>query len=91
MGLDSVELIMEIEEHFDINFEDRIAQQMETVGDVLRIVLAKVQAKNDDSEDKSLSEPEVLLQLQKIIARSGGVQIERVTLDARIVSDLGIN
>jgi acyl carrier protein len=39
MGLDSAELVMEIEEAFDIRIPDEVAEKMVTVGDVYRYVL----------------------------------------------------
>jgi hypothetical protein len=41
MGLDTVELVMEIEEAFDISIPDDRASKMLTVGDVYEFILEK--------------------------------------------------
>jgi hypothetical protein len=41
MGLDTVELVMEIEEAFDISIPDERASKMLTVGDVYEFLLEK--------------------------------------------------
>jgi acyl carrier protein len=38
-----VDLILDVEDHFDIRLEDADMQQMETVGDALRIIDQKLQ------------------------------------------------
>jgi len=47
MGLDSVELIMNIEETFDLTIPDQEAEKFQTVGDIYRYVLERIQV--DDS------------------------------------------
>ena len=42
MGLDSVEILMEIEDVFDIQLEDAEAEKMRTPGDLIESVLSKV-------------------------------------------------
>jgi hypothetical protein len=42
MGLDSVELVMAVEEQFGITISDEEAQEMRTVGDMYQCVLGKV-------------------------------------------------
>jgi len=44
MGLDAVEMIMEVEEHFGITITDEEAQGLYTVGDVVSVILKRVQA-----------------------------------------------
>ncbi len=42
MGLDAVEILMEVEEVFEISIEDAVAEQMETPGDLIDAVMVKV-------------------------------------------------
>jgi acyl carrier protein len=41
-SLDTVELIMALEEHFEIEIRDEDAQKMQTVGDAIKYVSEKV-------------------------------------------------
>ena len=47
MGLDSVELVMAVEEAFGIAIEDRDAEQMRTPGHIIEYVLTKAGRSND--------------------------------------------
>ena len=40
-SLDTVELVMELEEEFDLNIPDDVAERMNTVGDVVRFIQGK--------------------------------------------------
>ena len=40
-SLDTVELVMELEEEFDINIPDDAAEKMQTIGDVIRFILER--------------------------------------------------
>ena len=42
MGLDAVEIVMEVEEAFDIRLEDAEVEKMDTPGDLIESVLSKV-------------------------------------------------
>ena len=45
MGMDVVELVMEVEEAFDITILDRHAEKIRTVGDLYRYILGKLDGK----------------------------------------------
>jgi len=47
MGLDTVELIMAIEERFGIEIPDKEASEMRTVGDMQRFILSKVNVSDE--------------------------------------------
>jgi len=49
MGLDSVELVMAVEEKFGITISDEEAQEMRTVGDMYQCVLSKVMVSDRSS------------------------------------------
>jgi len=42
MGLDSVEILMEIEDVFDIQLEEAETEKMRTPGDLIESVLSKI-------------------------------------------------
>jgi acyl carrier protein len=45
MGLDTVELVMAVEEYFDIEIPDEVASTLDTVGLLHRFVVAELQRK----------------------------------------------
>lgn len=81
MGLDSVELLLMVEEEFDVSITDEEAGCLDTVGDLVEIVTAKSQREADG----------VYGRVQRIIVDEFGVKAEKVRPEARIVRDLGIN
>ena len=83
MGLDSVELIMAVEEAFGIEIANAEAETIVTVGDLLQIVLHHL----PESERSETVWP----RLREVIIEDTGVKPDLVTLDAEIVRDLGID
>ena len=51
MGLDYVELVMAVEEAFEIEIEDEAYQSVETVGDLHELVLVRLAARRDEARD----------------------------------------
>ena len=87
MGLDSVELVMAVEEHFAIEIPDAIAEELLTVGDLHGFVV---------HEHHRLARPSVdahaiFEELRKLICAQIGVTPDRVVPEARFVDDLGID
>jgi acyl carrier protein len=86
MGLDSVELLMRVEEHFEIRVTDQEAESVLTVGDLLNLVCAKL------FENGQRTNPSVISkQLVDIIADQAGISADEIRLESTIVDDLGIN
>lgn len=48
MGLDGVEIVMEVEKTFGIALEEEETSHVETVGDMFELVLSKLEIKEDD-------------------------------------------
>jgi acyl carrier protein len=88
MGLDTVELVMEIEEAFDISIPDDRASKMLTVGDVYEFILEKTTDATLQSS-ASLTAADVWNSLQLIVAEQLGVDRSIVVPHARFVQDLG--
>lgn len=86
MGLDSVELVMDVEETFDIEISDREASNIETVGQFYDFILAKLAA-----AQRNMDKQEVWETLRKCIVKIGGMAPEKVVPEARIIKDLGIH
>jgi len=86
MGLDSVELVMAIEEEFDIDIPDGDAEKIQTVGDMQRQVLETLRQLGETPDaDSGLSK------LRKITVNQIGVRPEQVRPEARWIEDLGLD
>lgn len=89
MGLDSVELLMRVEDEFDIEVPDAEAAEIFTVGDLYHCILRKYEAKTVNSGDDA-NEP-TWQKLCDILVDQTGVSPENIAPSARIVKDLGID
>lgn len=83
MGLDVVELIMNIEARYGIDISDADARIMRSVGDLHEYILAHASPVPDAGQ--------VWTWLRHMIAEEFGVPLERITRGAWVVRDLGIN
>ena len=83
MGLDAVELLMNVEEQYNIRIPDSDARAMRSVGELHDYILAHVRPAPEREKAWEW--------LCGMIADEFGVPRDRVTRDAWIVRDLGIN
>ncbi len=86
MGLDSVELVMNTEEHFGIEIPDQVAATLFTVGDLHGFIVAEL-----NRLGRPQSPEAVLAELRELICDQFGLKPERVVAEARIVKDLRID
>ncbi|MBL8711389.1 MAG: hypothetical protein JNM12_00705 [Alphaproteobacteria bacterium] len=86
MGLDSVELIMNVERAFDIELPDPEISKVVTVGDFYDLIIVKLELNNPN-----IDRQEVWETLSKLIVKISGVAPHRIVREARIVKDLGID
>ena len=86
MGLDSVELVMNTEEHFGIDIPDKVAEALITVGDLHSFVVAEL-----DRVGRTRASDVVFSELRELICDQLGIKPERVVLEARFVKDLNID
>ena len=84
MGLDTVELVMAVEEEFAITIPDSVATKMFTVGDMHAFVASELNRLGRPHSDPAL----VFEQLKIIIVRQLGVKPSEVIPGARFVKDL---
>ena len=85
MGLDTVELAMSVEDHFEIRIDDGAGAGLYTVGLLHAHVLRELAARGSTER----SEAQVFSELREIICRQLGVRPEQVVPEARFVQDLG--
>jgi acyl carrier protein len=87
MGLDVVEIVMSVEEHFGIEIPDDIAGTLTTVGSLHDYVVAELARQNRHPVDADA----VFAQIREIICDQIGIESERVVPDAGFVQDLDID
>ena len=83
MGLDVVELLMNVEAHYRIEIPDADARAMRSVGDLHEYVMANVHPAPDRAA--------TWVWLRQMISEEFGIPLEQVTPEAWVVRDLGIN
>jgi len=86
MELDTVELLLESERHFDVSVPDERAEKTVTVEQFARLP-CELRAQTTTP----LPYDAVLLQLQQLVARQFKIPVERVVPQARFVKDLGLD
>lgn len=82
MGLDAANLVLVIEEEFNVSFPDEVASKIVTVGDIYTFIL----------KEKSIPVHEqdtAWVKLEEIVVAELGVPPDKVTKEASIVDDLG--
>ncbi len=84
MGLDTVELVMAVEDYFEVTIPDEVAQTLVTVGDLQAFVVSELTRIGRFDGDSS----RVYEQLKEIIVRQLGVRPDEVVPTARFVQDL---
>jgi acyl carrier protein len=85
MGLDTVEIVMAVEEAFEVEIPDAAAAQIFTVGELHAFLVAELAHRGRlDVDPASAYE-----MLRDIICRQLGVEPAAVVPDARFVKDLG--
>ncbi len=84
MGLDTVELILEVEEQFGIEISNDDAEKTITVGDLANLVARLVSQKTGREVDYK----EVLPKITNILMEHHGIPREEIHLDAKFVDDL---
>lgn len=83
MGLDTVELVLATEKHFDIEIPDRVAETLETVSSLHNFVVAELE-RTGRPRDAAV----VFNELRQLICENFGVVPEQVVPEARFVQDL---
>ena len=89
MGLDAVELLLAIEEHFGVHVDDAAAADLKTPGllaDYLWTVLH-----GDEERMTVWTRERVLMDVIRICARHLGLPEAGIHADARFVEDLGLD
>lgn len=84
MGLETVELVMAIEEEFSIEIPDSVTESLATVGEIHAHLLQALRQRGETPDEGRVWE-----RLKAIIVDQLGVRPAEVIPSARIVQDLG--
>jgi acyl carrier protein len=87
MGLDTVELVMSVEEHFGVDIPDDDASTLMTVGMLHEWLMNELRRLDRPNLDSTA----VFGDLRNIICDQFGIAVERVVPDARFVQDLHLD
>lgn len=91
MGMDSVELVLECEDAFQIRIPDADATVTDTVGQIqelcIRLVEEQVQSHPVSPEQQASIHEQVCV----IVSECLGVKVQRVKPEARFIQDLGMH
>ncbi len=87
MGLDSIELVMRVEETFDVKFSDQVLEETRTVGDLYLVLLTLLHARmvtkencSTDAEGRCVSS-RLFYRIRRFLVNSGFVSRKEVRVD----------
>jgi acyl carrier protein len=86
MGLDIVELVMRVEEEFDVDIPDKVQETILTVGDLADAVAAELTRLGRPADPN-----DIFGRVKKLTVERAEVKPEKVTRDAKFVDDLGMD
>jgi acyl carrier protein len=87
VGLDTVELVMAVEDHFQIEIPDEVAATLETVGLLHGFVVSQLQRRSLFRIDEAA----VFSELRDIICDQAGISPGEIVPDAYFVKDLRLD
>lgn len=87
MGLDGVELVLEIEESFETRIPDEVAEQIRTVRNLVDWLMAN----GHSMKANRMGRDQVLLEVRVIAADQMGIRLAEVGEESRFVEDLGMD
>ena len=84
MGLDTLELVLSVEESFEIEISDGVAETLQSVGDLHAFVVSELIRLNRPNVNEDI----VFDILKNLICYHHGVRAEQVVLGAHFIRDL---
>ncbi len=86
MGLDTVELVMAVEEEFGISIPDDVAPKLVRLGDLHAFAVEALCARGESVDPSAVWE-----QVKAIMRREFGIREGNLVPEAHIVDDLGLD
>jgi acyl carrier protein len=87
MGLDSVEIVMKVENHFDISIPDDVAEKLSTVGLLHEYVYAELQRK----KRRDVGYSQVFDDIRDILVKQLGIDSRQIQRESHFIHDLRID
>jgi acyl carrier protein len=91
VGLESVSIVLELENVFSVEFPDRIAREARTVRDLEDLVLQLRAEQLEPQVRDALTEAEVRATTRGVVAKELRIDAALVTPEADLVVDLGMD
>ena len=91
VGLESVSIVLELEDVFGVEFPDRIAREARTVRDLEELVLRLRTEQLEPQVCNALSEADVRATTRGVVAKELRIDETLVTPEADLVVDLGMD
>ena len=85
MGLETVEFIIKLEEHFDIVIPDRAAERITTVGELQAFVVQAL-----EEQARATDPDQVFAEIKHVLEHDFDVPARSIVPSARIARDLGL-
>ncbi len=85
MGLDGVELVMAIEDEFNLEISEADGAHLISVGDTYNYVIESLQSRGETPDKEA-----IWLRLRGVIVEQLGVRPRQVVMTAEFVRDLGV-
>jgi acyl carrier protein len=86
MGLDAVDLVMEIESEFHIEIPNKVAVKIRRVGEMQDYIVQALRLRGETPDEERVWE-----RLTAVVVRRLGVRPDRVTRSAEFVKDLHLD
>lgn len=84
MGLDTVELVLAVEQEFEIEIPNAAAEKMISVRHVRDFIVSEyIRLKRPDADRDA-----IFSRLRDLVAEQTGVKIEKIHLDSEFIRDL---
>ena len=92
MGLDVVELVMRVEEHFEIDIPDEIAGTIDSPGELKRVVGLHVGRRtHSDARSRATGAAEISEAIDAIVEDETGIERTRFHDGSHLVHELGLD
>lgn len=82
MGLDFIEVVLEVEERFCVALDDEACSGMRTVADLAQSVAERLPSPGERAA--------ILNEVRQIVSECSGVAIEKIEPGSELVRDLGL-